>query len=112
MGMGMRVKYLQCCYMLGEKEPFRIEAKALLNVLMVSENVTEVIALSDFYLRHIQGKEAQNDRLLFSVERAFVLMEFISFSKGLKALKTIYEKIAQDPYRYSLILFAAFSTTM
>ncbi len=68
MGMGMRVKYLQCCYMLGEKEPFRIEAKALLNVLMVSENVTEVIALSDFYLRHIQGKEAQNDRLLFSVE--------------------------------------------
>ena len=59
----MRVKYLQCCYMLGEKEPFRIEAKALLNELMVSENVTEVIALSDFYLRHIQGKEAQNDSL-------------------------------------------------
>lgn len=108
MGMGMRVKYLQCCYMLGEKEPFRIEAKALLNVLMVSENVTEVIALSDFYLRHIQGKEAQNDRLLFSVERAFVLMEFISFSKGLKALKTIYEKIAQDPYRYSLDIVCRF----
>lgn len=108
LGPAMEVNQAKCLYLLGRKEEFHQLSDKLLHKFKLYGHYHELIDLASFYLNKVRSSEYINQRLNFAIEMAIAQMEAVSFTRGIKTLKKIEEKVKLNNNRYDKVLIGKF----